>query len=348
MPTPWGYVPLVFNSLILLMLIRFLFGAGEAGAYPNAARVMTCWFPERERGRMQGVMLTFAQVGGAIAPLVAALLIETINWRWTFVVFGCVGAVWVPFFFFWFRDLPAQHPAVNAAELQWIGPPRQMPHHDPLPWRTIFAHPSVWLLGGIMTMASFVAYMYFSWYPTYLQRARGVSQAQAGVLMFMVLGVGALGTFAGGFVANWVNNRAVGRQRTRRLICFVCYVGAAVFLAASIVVDWAVNSAICVAISCLLMFGYQAHWWASAIEISGKHLGALFGLLNGVGVVGAMSSQYLFGALADWRAELGYTGREQWDPLFYMYVAALLVTGLFWLGVNTSRPIAGEVGDNES
>src|SRR5688572_1493516 len=56
-PTPWGYIPLVFNSLVLLILIRFLFGAGEAGAYPNAARVMTCWFPERERGNMQGIML---------------------------------------------------------------------------------------------------------------------------------------------------------------------------------------------------------------------------------------------------------------------------------------------------
>jgi sugar phosphate permease len=342
-PAPWGYIPLVFDSLILLILIRFLFGAGEAGAYPNAARVLTCWFPERERGNVQGIMLTFAQVGGAIAPMVAAWLIDLSTWRWTFIVFGCVGAIWVPFFYFWFRDLPAQHPGVNQAELQWIGPPRQMPHHDPLPWRTILAHPSVWLLGGIMTLASFVFYMLFSWYPTYLQEARNVSQQESGNLMSMVLAVGAVGTLAGGFVANWVNNRSGDRLRIRRAICFGCYAVAAAFLAASIVVDSPLLSAMCAAASCMAMFSYQGHWWASAIELSGKHLGALFGLLNGVGVLGAMTSQFLFGYLADLRAEWGYTGREQWDPLFYIYVAALLMTAVFWLGVDTSRPVAGEV-----
>jgi MFS family permease len=337
---PWAEVRLAVNSLMLLILIRFLFGAGEAGAYPNAARILTCWFPERERGRIQGIMLTFAQVGGAVAPFLAALLIETITWRWTFVVFGCVGLVWVPFFLLWFRDLPAQHPGVNEAERQWIGPPRQTPHHEPLPWGAIFRHPSVWLLGGIMTMASFVSYMYFSWYSTYLQEARGVSQTTAGLLMSMVLGVAALGTLAGGFVSNWVENHSADRQRARQRICFVSYGAAGLFLAASIVVDAPVLSALCAAVSCLAMFSYQAHWWASVIQLSGKHLGAMFGLLNGVGVFGAMTSQFLFGALADWRKGLGYTGRQQWDPLFYMYVVVLLLTALAWLGVNTSRPIA--------
>lgn len=342
-PTPWGDVPIVFSSLALLILIRFLFGAGEAGAYPNAARVLTCWFPERERGNIQGIMLTFAQVGGAIAPVVAGLLITTIGWRWTFVIFGGIGALWVPFFYFWFRDSPAQHPRVNAAELQWIGPARQTPHHEPLPWGAIFRHRSAWLLGGIMIMASFTSYMYFSWYTTYLQRARDVSPRASGALLSTVLGVAAFGTLMGGFVANWVSNHSTNRQRTRRLICFVSYAAAAVLLLASIWVDSPAASAACAAISCLAMFSYQAHWWASVIELSGKHLGAMFGLLNGVGVFGAMSSQFLFGRLADWRGELGYSGREQWDPLFYMYVAALLVTALFWLGVDTSRPIAGEV-----
>jgi sugar phosphate permease len=240
----------------------------------------------------------------------------------------------------WFRDLPAQHPGVNEAERQWIGPPRQTPHHEPLPWGAIFRHPSVWLLGGIMTMASFVSYMYFSWYSTYLQEARGVSQTTAGLLMSMVLGVAALGTLAGGFVSNWVENHSADRQRARQRICFVSYGAAGLFLAASIVVDAPVLSALCAAVSCLAMFSYQAHWWASVIQLSGKHLGAMFGLLNGVGVFGAMTSQFLFGALADWRKGLGYTGRQQWDPLFYMYVVVLLLTALAWLGVNTSRPIA--------
>ncbi|HYH63375.1 MAG TPA: MFS transporter, partial [Urbifossiella sp.] len=82
----WGFTS--------LLMIRFMFGAGEAGAFPNAARVISRWFPISERGRVQGVMLTAAQLGGAAAPLAAAAVIELAGWRWAFVVFGSVGVVW--------------------------------------------------------------------------------------------------------------------------------------------------------------------------------------------------------------------------------------------------------------
>src|SRR5262245_55366145 len=103
-----------------LLAIRFLFGAGEAGAYPNTARVVTRWFPLTERGRVQGLFLAASLIGGTFAPAVTSHLIELVGWRWTFVIFGGLGLVWVTAFLWWFRDDPAGHPAVNAAELQRI------------------------------------------------------------------------------------------------------------------------------------------------------------------------------------------------------------------------------------
>ena len=114
-----------------LLLVRFLFGAGEAGAYPNAARVISRWYPTSERGRVQGLIQTAALVGGAAAPVVAAYLIRGLGWRGAFVIFGGLGVIWAVAFWLWFRDDPARHPAVNAGELALLGGERGLVEVDP-------------------------------------------------------------------------------------------------------------------------------------------------------------------------------------------------------------------------
>ena len=107
-------------GLTMLLVVRFLFGAGEAGALPNSARVLKEWFPESNRGRAQGVITTAMMIGGSVAPLASQPLIDLLGWRWTFVVFGLVGMAWAIAFYSWFRDDPAEHPATNHAERQLI------------------------------------------------------------------------------------------------------------------------------------------------------------------------------------------------------------------------------------
>src|SRR5262245_38450792 len=82
------------TGLLALLLVRFLFGAAEAGAFPSVARVMSRWYPVGERGRVQGVMLAFAQIGAVVAPVVAAYTIQAAGWRWMFLTFGTVGFAW--------------------------------------------------------------------------------------------------------------------------------------------------------------------------------------------------------------------------------------------------------------
>src|SRR4051794_39968951 len=104
----FGFYPLV--------VFRFLFGAGEAGAFPNAARVVTRWFPAGERGFARGAITTTSMLGGAIAPPLAAALIRLVGWRWTFASFGVVGLVWSALFYWWFRDDPAEYATNRAGE----------------------------------------------------------------------------------------------------------------------------------------------------------------------------------------------------------------------------------------
>jgi len=109
-----------------LVVVRALFGAGEAGAYPNMARASRSWFPYRERGRAQGLIWTFGRLGGAVAPLLIVVLAAPFGWRGAFVLLGVLGVFWVAGFHFWFRDRPDQHPGVNPAEQALIA--EEAPH----------------------------------------------------------------------------------------------------------------------------------------------------------------------------------------------------------------------------
>ncbi len=82
------------GSFPVLLITRFLFGAGEAGAYPNMAGALGRWFPAGERARTQGFIWSASRLGGALAPLIVVPLQASIGWRPTFAVLGLLGAVW--------------------------------------------------------------------------------------------------------------------------------------------------------------------------------------------------------------------------------------------------------------
>ncbi len=317
------------TGLWSLLVVRFLFGAGEAGAFPNVARVMAKWFPDSERGRAQGFLLAASQIGGALAPFLAALLIQSIGWRWTFAVFGAVGALWAGGFWWWFRDEPAQHPSVNDAEVAHIGLHASSGTvHAAIPWQAVSRNASIWFLGAIMAFGSFNSYIYFSWFPKYLKAARGVDATEAGLMASMVLAFAATGTFVGGFVLDrWIRGQGIHRLR---LFGGSCFFSAACLLAAALATRDPWLAAGFTALSCFATQASQPLWWTSSIGISGRHVGALFGLMNSVGVFGAMSSQYLVGYLADTLGKQGYTGRVQWDPIFYIDLGVLMIAGVLW------------------
>src|SRR4029078_2259662 len=107
---------LVWNYASIL-IARFLFGAGEAGAFSNMSRSLSRWFPERERGMAHGVMFMGSRLGGAITPLVVTPILAFTGWRTSFWIFGTLGILWCVFWRRWFRDDPAQHPEVIAEEI---------------------------------------------------------------------------------------------------------------------------------------------------------------------------------------------------------------------------------------
>jgi sugar phosphate permease len=289
---------------------------------------------------MQGLFQGSMHVGGAIAPILAAEIIEVAGWRWTFAIFGLAGVAWAGVFCWWFRDRPAEHDAVNQAELQLIGAAPDDGHgHGAVPWKEAFSNVNVWLLSVTIILSAFNSYFFFSWYSTYLQEGRAVDNVLAGRLAGIALLGATIGSLVGGILADQITRRAADRYRARRLLCLGAFFAAAALLYASVLVDEPIISAICCGLACLAMFCHLPTWWGCAFDVSGKHTGAIFGLLNGVGVVGAIGAQYFWGAFADWRKAAGYSGREQWDPAFYVSIGFLIAAGVLWQFIYLRRAI---------
>jgi ACS family glucarate transporter-like MFS transporter len=322
----------VASGLGSLLASRVLFGAGEAGAFPNAARVIKRWFPLAERGRVQGLLLTASQLGSVVAPTLAAYVIEAIGWRLMFAPFAVLGVAWAVGFWWWFRDDPAAHPAVNQAELAHIRaglPPEPAP--GPISWRRVLRSRGVLTLGVLMGLGSAYTYFFYSWYAKYLQAARDVRNVEAGWLTSLVMTGAPAGVFLGGFLADRITRRAANTVRARRYVGAACYLAAAACMFAGTRCDSALAMSAFFAASTFFMHLALPNWWSVAIPQGGRHVGALFGLMNGTGAFGALASQYFVGEFASARKDLGLTAREQWDPLLLAYVAVLLCGAVAWV-----------------
>lgn len=367
-------------GFVSLVAIRFLFGAGEAGAFPNTARILSRWFPTERRGMAQGLVNSVSQVGAAVAPPLTALLMTNIGWRWTFVVFCLPGLAWAAIFYWWYRDDPQQHPSVNDSERRLITAgtaARHATEHPPIPWKLVFRCPPIWLLGAVLACSAFNSYFYFSWYPTYLKEARlapevlqtrttavetqavdstkstspidlltkeekQVVETRAGNLASVVLTGGAIGSISGGFLIDFLVRRTGNRHRSRRRYSSLVLCFAAVFLIAGQQTDSPEMASIWTAGSVMFTLSTLASWWGAVTDISGRHLGALFGLMNSLGGFGAIASQLFVGRYADWMKSYGFEGRAQWDSIFYVYGGVLVVGALGWLLVDSSKSIDPE------
>ncbi len=338
------------SGLLTLIVVRFLFGAGEAGAYPNAARVIARWFPVVERGRVQGLMIAASQIGAVVAPAATGQLIHHVGWRWAFVAFGFVGVVWAVGFWLWFRDDPAKHPSVNEKELETIraGGTLTANEHAPIPWRAALTNRGILTLCAIMICGAFYTYFFYSWFTKYLQTARGLDNRTAGWFSSFVLAGSALGVLFGGWIADWIPRHCSNAINARRYLGVGCYFVAATCLFLGIQCDDAYALAAFWGASFCAMHVTLPNWWSVAIPQCGTHVGSLFGLMNGMGVLGAMASQGFVGAFADWREGMGFEGREAWDPIFDVYVVVLLLGGLSWWSYRyRPLPVNNSVDDKQ-
>lgn len=325
-------------NLASLVTFRFLFGMGEAGAFPNIARAGREWFPFSERGIAQGLVWTSARWGGAAAPLLIVALDYHWGWRWGLVLLSGLGLIWLWGFYSRFKDSPEEDATVNDAERALIGatvnPASTQP---PLSWTTMLRSPTLWFL-SLMYFASNAGWSFFaSWITPYLQKDLGLSGVRLVLASGGPLFFGGIACLLGGFVTDR-QVRLWGKRWGRTLQGVFAYGAGGLFLLAAV---WSTPSHVVLAYTAVCLssfikdFGMAASW-ATTIDVGDRYSGTVAGFMNSVGNLGQMVSVPIVAQLALWA---GTAGHPSWKISLYYYAAMFFVASVSWLFVNPKRVI---------
>ena len=194
------------------IVLRFLFGVGEGGAFPGATRAMQMWYPKHERGFVQGITHSASRLGAAIAPPLVVLIITTLGWRSVFYICGAVGLVWSVLWYFAYRDLPEDHVLVNADELKYIrGTDAQgnaisvkTDKKPSVPWGTMLRSPNMWAIMCAYFTYVYCLWIFLSWLPSYLVEFRHFTLIKVGLFASLPLWAGVVGDTVGGLATDWL------------------------------------------------------------------------------------------------------------------------------------------------
>ena len=282
-----------------MLICRFLFGVGEAGAFPIATRSLSRWMLPSERGYAQGITHAGSRLGQAFTPPIVVAMIAIWGWRSPFWMFGSLGLVWAAVWYFWYRDTPREHAAVNLAERDLIeaavGIPKKT--NAAVPWKAILNSSTLWTLALMYFCYGYCIAVYQDWLPTYLNKARGFNLKQMGFYAMLPLLAGTVGDLAGGLLSDFIAKRTGDLKLARRSV------GASGFLLAAIMIlpaTFTPDPYLCVVYTCIAMFGLELTVgvsWAVPLDIGGDYAGSVSAVMNTCGNIGGAISPMILAYL---------------------------------------------------
>jgi MFS transporter, ACS family, glucarate transporter len=317
------------TGLVSLIILRFLFGMGESGTYPNCLITISRWFPANETGRALTWVGIGSQIGSAVAPLIIIPLTASYGWRMPFYVNALIGVIWVLCCFFWFRNFPAEMHNISVKEQHYIeNNSRFSSGQQLIPFKIIFKNRTLWALMFMYFCCQWANYFFVAWMPVYLQEGRHFSEAETSPVIFALFSTGITGFLAGGFFGDWIVKRK-GLRFGRRFIGMtglgLC--GLMIFLSA--VTSQNTISAYClIAANGFFSFGVMVSY-AVCSDIGRNNTGTVTGAMNFFGQMGAFFLALIFGKIADMTHNFTY-------PIFI--VAFVMFTGcLLWLAIDPTK-----------
>ena len=300
-----------------LVVIRFLFGAGEAGCFPNLTRMLSAWLPARERVTAQSLMWAFTRWGGAATPPLALLCITWFGWRWAFVGFAALGIVWCVIFLAWFRDDPVLHPAVNDEERAMLEGSRVLTAHSQgqRHWTALLLTPRVAVLVLQYFCFSYVWYFYITWLPTCLREGRGQTPERAAVLAVLPLLFGGFGSLTAGLAPI---------RLPRRAIAFCGFLATAVLLFAFTRIAPVVPAMVVMGLASFTSDLTMPISWDACVEIGGPYTATVAATMNMLGNLAGFVAPVVGGVILE-------RTHGNWNPLIYTMVVSATVSALCWL-----------------
>lgn len=319
-----------------ILIIRFLFGAGEAGAFPALSKVVYNWFPIRERGIIQGINFSGSRIGAAFAMPLVAWLIKEIGWRHTFLVFGLFGILYGVLWYFLFRDKPENARFIGTEEVKYIQETRQqsgMGVKKTLPLSTIFKSGTMWKTMVQYICSNFTFYFSLTWMYPYIQEQFHLGLVEAGFYTSIPLIGGAVGNWLAGILVDAIYRKGKWKL-SRRLPAIIGFSLSAIGM---IMVTQVSSPAISVAFMTLAVLGADmtlSPSWAFCIDIGKENAGAVSGTMNMAGNLGAFVTIIAFPYLFQWT--------NRYEPFFVICAVLSLVAIFMWSTMNPEKSILND------
>jgi ACS family glucarate transporter-like MFS transporter len=320
-----------------LLVTRLLFGAGEAGAFPGIARATFSWIPMQERGLAQGINFSGSRAGGVLALSLIPGIVEGLGWRLSFVVLMLVGIVWATFWYWWFRDDPAEHASIQRTELDFILANRQRPKsaqsdEEVLSFGRIATSRSIWLVSAQYFASNFTFFFCLTWLFPHLKRTYNLSGLEAGLYSAAPLAFGAFGNWFSGWLVDRLFRRGLWVQ-SRRVPAMIGFALAAIGVAVSV---FATTPLASIVWFCLAIFGADmtlSPSWSFCIDIGKRQAGVVSGTMNMAGNIGSFVTALAFPYLSKW------TG--SYTPFFFVAAGLNAAAIAVWLLLDPRRTLEG-------
>ena len=320
------------NGFVMLLVVRFLFGMGEAGAYPNTSIILSKWFPVLERGRAQAIIWGASRLGAALTPFIVLPIQQKYSWNTSFYVLGVVGIVWTLFWIFWHKEEPIQSKSIGQDELKYILENRDLPNegntHKTSYWSG-FKSKNLWFLLAMYFCYAIGAYFFQSWFHTYLQKGRHIPKAELIWASSIPYLLAAMGCFTGG----WLSDKAClkwGKKWGRRVVPMIGLFVAGICIMGAALVQDNLTAIIALGVGMAFMDVTAPVAWAVAMDMGGTKSGTISGSMNCAGLTGAYLSTVFFGYIA---TTYGY-----YLPVLYIGIIVLLGS-FIWLKIDATQKI---------
>jgi MFS transporter, ACS family, glucarate transporter len=320
------------RNYIQLLVIRFIFGAGEAGAFPALSKVVYNWFPLKERGIVQGINFSGSRIGAAFTLPLVAWMISEIGWRWSFILVGLVGAAYAVFWYFVFRDKPEDSKWISDSEKEYIIKNRQQPTIGELPpfsLPALLKSGNMWLAMGQYICSNFTFYFTLTWMLPYIADRFQIDIVQAGMYSMFPLLSGALGNWVSGWMVDRIYSKNQNMKLSRRLPAMLGFSFAALGMVLVTVVESPVLAVVFMSIA---IFGADmtlSPSWSFCIDISKERAGVISGTMNMAGNLGAfvtiIAYPYLFAAT------------NSHVPFFYICAILSVLAIVMWTFMNPNK-----------
>lgn len=323
------------GGFVSLIMIRFMFGIGEAGSSPCSTGVISRWFPKKEVGKAQGYIWAASRMGGALTPFIVLPVITYLGWRAAFYILGAVGVIWSIVWYLFYRNQPKEMRGITQAEID-EAPVSQMETSSAkvsIPWKSLLSSKQFWLILSMYFFYAFGSWFFFSWFPTFMELGRGFEKDQLTYAIAVPFVMSMIGNISGGYLTDKLSAK-YGLKVGRKALGSSSLIISAVFMFLAAFIPGKMQVFIFLSLAFGIIDLMLPSAWALCIDLGKKYSGAVSGAMNTAGNLGGFVCSLIFGYV------VSATGN--YNLPLYIIAGMLVISAIIFMFIDPTKQIIKE------